>query len=214
MSTKDKILDAAETLFAEHGFEGTSLREITALASVNLAAINYHFRSKDALIRAVYGRRIGAVNERRLTMLDAFEAEAAGGVLPLNAVLQAFYAPVFEVLRDLGPKAQCLGLLMGRIYVEPSETVHEILREQITQIAQRFVSAFHRALPHLPIIELIWRVNFCVGVLSHSLAGTRQLQVVSGGQCDPSDMSGMLERVISFVGAGLRAPLPALPPRS
>ena len=77
MNTKDRILDTAERLFARDGFEATSLRSITAEAGVNLAAINYHFQSKEALVQAVIGRRMGPMNDRRLALLDAYEAQAA-----------------------------------------------------------------------------------------------------------------------------------------
>ena len=96
-STKDRILDAAERLLAKKGFKATSLRAITAEAEVNLAAVNYHFQSKEALIRAVIARRIGSVNERRISMLDAIYAAAGDEPLPITAVIDAFIRPVIEV---------------------------------------------------------------------------------------------------------------------
>src|SRR5512143_3976610 len=95
--TKDRILDAAERLFAEHGFDATSLRMITAAAGVNLAAVNYHFRSKDSLIEAVFGRRIGPVNKERLEMLTAAEKAAGSDPLSLEAVVRAFVEPVVRI---------------------------------------------------------------------------------------------------------------------
>ncbi|HSP66595.1 MAG TPA: helix-turn-helix domain-containing protein, partial [Bryobacteraceae bacterium] len=90
--TKSRILDAAEKLFGMNGFEATSLREITAEASVNLAAINYHFQTKDSLIDAIVARRIEPVNKRRLELL-----EAAGPNPALEKILTAFMAPVMQV---------------------------------------------------------------------------------------------------------------------
>ena len=81
MNTKDRILDSAERLFARDGFEATSLRAITAEANVNLAAVNYHFQSKEALVQTVIGRRMGPVNAQRLALLDAYEAEASDATL-------------------------------------------------------------------------------------------------------------------------------------
>src|SRR5712692_9649114 len=97
MNTKDRILDVAERLFARDGIEATSLRTITAEAGVNLAAVNYHFQSKDALIQAVIARRMGPVNERRLALFDACEAEAGNGPLPIEKVVDAFIRPVVEI---------------------------------------------------------------------------------------------------------------------
>ena len=95
--TKTRILDAAEKLFGEKGFDGTSLRDITTEADVNLAAVNYHFQSKDALVRAVIARRVVPVNQRRLELLDACEQAAGAGPLPIEAVLDAFIRPVLEI---------------------------------------------------------------------------------------------------------------------
>src|SRR5215831_1778832 len=97
MSTKERILNAAERLFSRHGIEATSLRTITAEAGVNLAAVNYHFQSKDALVRSVVARRVGPVNERRLALLDGYEAAAGDGPLALEQVLDAFLRPVLEI---------------------------------------------------------------------------------------------------------------------
>src|SRR5437879_11584596 len=111
-TTKDRILDAAEHLLAKNGFEATSLRAITAEADVNLAAVNYHFQSKDALIRAVISRRIGPINEKRLTMLDAIEQAAGDGLLPLGPVIEAFVGPVIEVRT----KAKSFAPIMVRVF--------------------------------------------------------------------------------------------------
>jgi AcrR family transcriptional regulator len=212
--TKEKILDAAEGLFAEHGFGETSLRQITTQAGVNLAAINYHFRSKDALIQAVFTRRIDPLNQKRLAMLDACEAENSNGPLPLVPVIRALVGPMLELQKELGERGHDFKRLMGRMYVEPGDTVRKILFEQMQTIADRFIAAFQRALPHLPTVELLWRIHFCIGVLSHTLAGTSHLEVVSKGLCDPSDAEATTERIVAFLVAGMRAPLPAMPTRS
>src|ERR1022692_4678526 len=93
-TTKDRILDAAERLLSKNGFDATSLRAITAEADVNLAAVNYHFHSKDALMKALIARRLGPVNQKRLAMLDAVESAAGNGPLPVGAVIAAFISPV------------------------------------------------------------------------------------------------------------------------
>src|SRR6266852_4816583 len=89
--TKTRILDAAEKLIGEKGFEATSLRDITAEAQVNLAAVNYHFQSKDSLIDAVIQRRIEPVNRRRIEMLDT-----AGPDPSVEQIIEAFLGPIIE----------------------------------------------------------------------------------------------------------------------
>lgn len=206
--TKERILDAAERLFAEHGFAGTSLRMITSTAGVNLAAVNYHFQSKEILMRAVYARRIAPINQRRLEMLGRCEAATPEGPLPLDAVIRAFVEPMLRARED-SPGADFRRLL-GRMYVEPGDSVRRFLIEQIRETAHRFKLAFHRALPGLPEVELLWRLHFAVGMLMHTMAGTYHLEVLFGDQCDPSDTDALVERMVTFLAAGLRAPVSSL----
>ena len=206
MSTKDRILDVAERLFAHDGIEATSLRTITAEAGVNLAAVNYHFQSKDALVRAVVARRMGPVNERRLALLDACEQAAGSGRLPLEQVVNAFLRPVLEIY---GSHAREFAPLMGRMYTEPGDFVEKVYRDHLQPVATRFIAAYQRALPELPRVELLWRLHFSFGALAHTLGAANLLRVFSDGQCDPTDLEGTLRRMEAFMQAGLTAPVPA-----
>jgi len=204
MNTKDRILDAAERLFAKDGIEATSLRAITAEAGVNLAAVNYHFQSKDALIRAVIARRVVPINQRRLDLLDACEKAAGDGPLPLEEVLDAFLRPVVEVhashAREFTP-------LLGRMYTEPADFVEKIYKDHLEPVASRFIQAYERALPGMPRVELLWRIHFSIGALAHTMGAGHMLQIFSKGQCDPSDVEGTLRRLEAFMMAGLKAPV-------
>src|SRR5579863_8623986 len=151
MTTKDRILDSAERLFARDGFEATSLRAITAEANVNLAAVNYHFQSKEALVQAVIGRRMGPVNAQRVALLDAYEAAAGESPVPLERLLDAFLRPVVEMV---GSHAHEFVPLIGRLYTEPGEFAVRLFRQQFEHLARRFVPALQRALPELPRVEL------------------------------------------------------------
>ncbi len=205
-TTKDRILDAAERLFAHHGFASTSLRKITSEAGVNLAAVNYHFHSKEALIHAVFARRIVPLNQKRLQMLDECEAAAGDGPPGLEGVIRAFVGPVIHLGEDPALGGMDFRRLMGRMYVEPGDAVRRILLEQMREVARRFTTAFRRIFPELPLVELLWRMHFGIGVMAHTLAGTYQLEVMSGGLCDPADVKLTVERVVTFLAAGLRAP--------
>src|SRR5215831_11647334 len=118
MSTKERILNAAERLFSRHGVEATSLRAITAEAGVNLAAVNYHFQSKDALVQAVIASRMAPINERRLALLDACESVALPHPPPISGILEAFLLPVLEAPALHSPD---FGPILGRLYTEPKE---------------------------------------------------------------------------------------------
>jgi AcrR family transcriptional regulator len=205
MNTKDRILNAAERLFARDGFEATSLRAITAEAGVNLAAVNYHFQSKDSLVEAVIERRLGPVNHQRLALLDDYEAQAGGAPVPLDKIMDAFLRPVLEMV---GSHAHEFVPLVGRLYTEPGEFAEKIYKQQFEELARRFMPAFQGALPDLPRIELTWRLHFAIGALAHTMGAAKLLKLMSGGLSDVSDVEGTLARMKSFILAGLTAPLP------
>ena len=203
--TKDRILDAAESLFAQHGFNATSLRKITASAGVNLASVNYHFQSKNSLIEAVLTRRIAPLNRERLEMLASVEARK--DFPALEDVVHAFVSPVVRKRLGGGEHGADLGRLIGRIHSDPCECARACFFRQMREILRPFTSAFRRALPGLPMAELMWRIHFGVGVMAHTLAGLEHLKQVSGGLCDLSDVEGTIDRIVTFVCAGMRAPL-------
>ena len=194
--TKTKILDTAEKLFGEKGFEATSLRDITAEAQVNLAAVNYHFQSKDSLIDAVIQRRIEPVNRRRMEMLDA-----AGRDPTVEQIIEAFLAPIVE--RPM----PALVPLMGRILSTPDLFVERVFKKHLTAISQRFSEAFARALPDLPLAERMWRMHFMGGAMTHILLWSKILPIITGGACDVSDRKAIVERAVAFLSAGFRAPV-------
>jgi AcrR family transcriptional regulator len=204
MTTKDRILNAAERLFARDGFEATSLRAITAEAKVNLAAVNYHFQSKEALVQAVIGRRMGPVNAQRLALLDAYESEAAGEPLPLEKIMDAFLRPIVALV---GSHAHEFVPLIGRIYIEPGEFAERLYAQQFEPMRQRFFPALHRALPNLPPDELAWRLHFAIGALAHTMAASKMLEMMSGGNCEISDVEATLTRLKAFILAGLTSPV-------
>jgi AcrR family transcriptional regulator len=193
--TKTRILDAAEKLFGKKGFEATSLRDITAEAQVNLAAVNYHFQSKDSLIDAVIARRIEPVNHRRLLML-----EEAGSDPSLENILRAFLAPVLEV------NEEAVIPLMGRILAESNQFFLErVYKRHLQPIGRRFHEELAKVLPDLPAPERLWRLYFTAGVMTHIMGWSHVLPEMSGGLCDLTDREAVLQRAISFLAAGFRA---------
>jgi len=206
MTTKDRILDTAERLFARDGFEATSLRSITAEAQVNLAAVNYHFQSKDALVQAVIGRRMGPLNAQRLALLDAYEAEAGDAPVPLDQIMDAFLRPIVELV---GSHAHQFVPLIGRLYTEPGDFVARLYEQQFEHMRQRFFPVLGRALPDLPRGELAWRIHFAIGAMAHTMAASKILELMSGGEADISDVQGTLARLKGFIIAGLTAPVSA-----
>ncbi|MBI2679422.1 MAG: TetR/AcrR family transcriptional regulator [Candidatus Solibacter usitatus] len=205
--TKDRILDAAERLFGEHGFDGVSLRTIIAEASVNLAAVHYHFHSKEALLDAVFARRMAPLNRERLARLDACEAEAGGGPVPIEQLLEALLMPVLHLVRDPSRNGPTFCKLMGRLHAETSTHMAEVFTKHMAGFKERLQPALRRSLPELPPAELFWRMHFTMGAVAHTLRGSPVTAVMSGGVIDPSDLESGMHRLIAFLAAGLRAPV-------
>src|SRR6476620_8134315 len=170
--TKTRILDAAERLFVEHGFEATSLRSLTSAASVNLAAVNYHFGSKEELFQAVLTRRLDPMNQERIELLDRVERDAAGKPPQVEKVIFAMLAPALRLARDEERGGKNFLRLLGRAYADPAPFIRQFLSEQYAEMIARFKTAFARSLPNLPKKELSWRLHFVMGALSYTLAGT------------------------------------------
>jgi AcrR family transcriptional regulator len=210
-STKDRILDAAERLFMEHGFEATSLRSITAAAEVNLAAVNYHFGSKEELFQAVLTRRLDPMNQARVALLTRFERECAPESVPCERILSALFIPALGLARDPERGGENYLRLLGRAYADPAPFIRRFLSEQYATMIARFKAAFSRALPHLPKRELSWRLHFIMGALSYTLAATDVLKLIA--ELAPGESHNdevLLRRLAPFLLAGLQAPLPDL----
>lgn len=205
--TKDRILDVAERLFSEHGFDATSLRAITARAGVNLASVNYHFGSKDALLEAVYARRLVPLNQERLRRLDALEQELGGGAIAIDALIAAFVEPALELSRvDVNGSAPFIRLL-GRSYTEPSLVLQEKVRSMYEEVIARFKAAFAQTLHHLPSDDLYWRLHFMVGVLAYCMSGADTMRLIASCRLhDPLDTKSLTQRLVSFLADAMSAP--------
>ena len=190
--TKTRILDAAEKLFGENGFDATSLRDITAEADVNLAAVNYHFQSKDSLIDAVIARRVEPVNRKRIELL-----EAAGDNPSVEQLLIAFLSPIMN--KDLAISYP----LMARVLATPDAFVTRLFKQHLGVIVERFTDAFSKALPELSRKGVMWRMHFAAGAMAHVLSRAQVMpELMPEGNFDPQTT---LAELVTFAAAGFRA---------
>ena len=194
--TKTKILNAAEHLFGQRGFDATSLRDITAEAGVNLAAVNYHFQSKESLIDALIERRLAPINQKRLAMLDA-----AGPQPALEKIVRAFLTPILDY--DLAPAVP----LIGRVLSNPSLFLDRVYKRHLGETVARFSEAIGKALPDLPAEERFWRLHFMAGAMTHVLTLSGVLPLMTGSS-GPLDREALIARMVTFLSAGFRAPAP------
>lgn len=206
--TKTRILDAAETLFVSGGFESMSMRQITGAATVNLAAVNYHFGSKDALIQAVLARRLDSLSEQRVAMLDVFES-TLGDKLTCEHVLVAMFLPAVRIFRSGDPLADRYLHFLGRAYTDPSSVVRDFINTHYIQTLGRFFFAFQRTLPELRREDLGFRLHFAMGALSGILAGGNTQRLIRDFTQEQSDHEAViLSRLTTLMVAALKAPLP------
>jgi AcrR family transcriptional regulator len=200
--TRQAILDAAEELFGARGFEGTSLRELTSRAGVNLAAVSYHFGSKEGLAQAALARRFDPINRERLRRLDALEAASdAGANLEPREIMKAFLEPVLEAGGCTDPSGMCR--MFGRIMAEQPPFLMGFLHERFGPIARRFVAALRRAVPGLHERDVLWRLHFTIGALAHTLQNSVTLRDFTNGMCETTDLDDIAERLVGFATAGM-----------
>jgi AcrR family transcriptional regulator len=199
-STKERILSAAEVLFARHGFDGASLRQLTAAAGVNLAAVNYHFGSKDRLVEEVFRRRLDELNSRRLKALSRISGDPG---TTLEDVLAAFIKPALELSHD--GSGTLFMRVLARAFAEHDDTLRKFLSENYGHVMRQFTAEFARLLPHLSKEELYWRVDLVTGALTHAMSGFGMIQ-------RKSDVTETVHReqtaahLIRFAAAGLSHP--------
>lgn len=212
VDTRERILDAAEHLFMAHGYEGTSMRQITGEANVNLAAVNYHFGSKESLMQEVFRRRLDWLNEERMRVLNLLEKDAAGKPLKPSQIVDGFFGTLLRMADDEERGGITFLRLLGRTLTEPSEFIRTFLAHEYAEVVDRYKEALFKALPDVPKAEIVWRFHFMLGATSYAIAGTDALRLVTDWQIEEEDSTDRLDRLVprlmSFLLGGLRAALP------
>jgi AcrR family transcriptional regulator len=204
---REKILDAAERLLAEQGYERASVRAITAEAGVNIAAVNYHFGSKEGLVWAALDRIIEPLNRRRSELLEAELSASSGAPLPVEIVLEAFLRPDVEIIAELRSRDPAVARFLGRLYGSRTPEIEAIAREQFLPVASRFRAELVRALPHLEEDEISWRLRNCVvGTVTAVFSATGP----AGEPAAPTagDAQQLLDRMLAALVPAMAAPTP------
>lgn len=207
VDTKQRILDAAEHLFAHESFKGTSLRDVTGRAGVNLAAVNYHFGSKEALLRAVMERRLIPLNQVRIERITKVRDSARhkGQRPPVKELLRAFIEPTLQ-FKESSPGAEDFVALVGRSFSDPDDTVRNVFMKLIWPLFQLIFETFHEALPELPEKTLLWRLHFMFGAFSqtmHICCGRFHSDTIKMPL--ENDSKTIISMFIPFITAGMHA---------
>lgn len=202
-SVRDRILDQAQALFAEHGYAGTSTRAIAQGAGVNLAQLHYYFGAKRDLFKAAYLRGAARVTEARSRALEQARAEHPDGEIPLERLVRAFVEPF--MLNTATPEGRATMAMHARLHTEPEDIGKEVLSQVYDETTLAYTDAFRRALPHLGFETICWRLYFMMGAYRYTLMRSGRLEAMSGGACDSGDFARAVEEIVPFLTAGLKA---------
>lgn len=199
-STKDRILGAAEELFAQHGFGGTSLRQVTSRADVNIAAVNYHFGSKENLINEVFRRRMDDMSRQRLAMLEEARRQHPGELRP---ILAAFIEPALALARDRQGGVAFIRVI-ARAYAEKNDGLRRFLSEQYGHVLRDFARAIAECVPHLGKEQLYWRLDFLSGALTYAMSDFGLIKRPAGAS-EVAHRKRAAEELIRFAAAGIES---------
>ena len=207
VDTKQRILDAAEYLFAKDGYRGTSLRAITGQAKVNLAAVNYHFGSKQTLVEEVIKRRLLPLNAIRRQRIEEVRDNARkdGKVPDIKSVLMGFIEPTL-LFKEATPEAEHFVTFIGRSITDPDDTVRQVFHQYIKPLFHLLFETACEALPEVPKEIVFWRLHFTIGSLFHTLhiCGKFKHDEIEHIPAE-MDAKTLVNLIIPFVTAGMKA---------
>ena len=203
-SRKERILDAAEELFSEHGFDGVTLRNITTAANVDVALVNYHFGPKRDLFDAVLNRRAEVLNQVRSDALDACLLNAGDGRLTVEDIIHAYLAPMGEIQGSADEGWRHYFALIAYVNNSP-EFGREVMSQYFNPLVSRFIEALRKALPDADDEALYWGYHYLSGALTLTMADTGRLDTLSNGLAKSADAEKGYAHMIPFIAAGFRA---------
>lgn len=202
ITTKERLILAAEKLFAEKGFSEVSLRDITTEAEANVASVSYYFSSKDALTEEVIYRHVSPVNSARIKYMQQLREEYGENPLPIRKILYAFVEPMMDGMQSSSLRSDLFGKIMGRCMA--NNTVHFpiALEEQIREVMKLFIAEITRSLPHLAPEVVVQRLHFCFGAVAHTLLFAERVSNITGQEVKYSTKES-LEHIVDFCYGGL-----------
>jgi AcrR family transcriptional regulator len=204
--TSERLLAAAERLFAARGYAAVSVRAIAAEADVNWSLVGYYFRGKEGLLVEIYRRHCSTLNAERLKLL----AEARHSGLGLESVLEAFVRPALAEIQGVGGQTQ-FSRLRAILAAEDAALFTQLVADNFDRSSRTFVAALRECLPEVPADEILWRFHFMLGTIYYSATSPQRIRTFSKGRCDPADLDATLRHLVPFLAAGFRsAPVAAV----
>jgi AcrR family transcriptional regulator len=200
---RERILDAAEALFAEHGYDGVTLRQIARRADVDVALASYHFGKKLDLFEAVFTRRAQTLNEARLDALRASQDRAGKAGPSVEEIIEAFLRPL-ELAQETGDDGWRHYLALIAYINNSPYWGPRMMSRLFDELVQEFIAALEKALPGATRQDIYWCYHNLSGALTLTLAQTKRIDNLSGGLCRSEDLQAAYDHMIPFVAAGFR----------
>ena len=200
-ATRERILDAAEALFAAEGYAGVTVRQIMRRAGADVALAYYHFGSKRDLFDAVLLRRAEHMNALRLKALEEVEDRHPDDAPTVEEIIAAFTNPLIDLLATDHDEWQHYMALIAQVNNSP-EWGGELMTRYFDPLVNRFIEALRKALPDCDEAEIFWSYHFLSGALTLTFAETGRLDNLSQGACSSSDMASIAARMPAFLAAG------------
>jgi len=197
---RQRLIDAGERLFAEHGWQTVGIRTIAAEAQVSLAALNYHFGEKESLLAEIFAARAQPIADARTRLLTDMQAH---GPMTLERLIEAFLRPSLTVGSEFGGRV--FVKLRARLAAEPEALCRRILADAFDESSGQYMAAIQSLLPALSAPDLYWRFHFLLGTMVYTMADAGRIQSMTGGQCNPGDAEAALRHLVPFLCAGFRA---------
>lgn len=200
---RERILDAAEELFARHGYDGVTIRQIATKAGVDVALASYHFGKKVDLFHAVFDRRAELLSATRREVLLASQEKTGKGGQTLEQIIEAFLLPLKLAQESHEPGWRNYMALLAYVMTSPVWNA-ELMPDVFDRRVEEFVDALKAALPEARDEDIHWCYHYVSGALALTLAETGRIDRLSGGLCKSSDFDAAYNRMIPFVAAGFR----------
>jgi AcrR family transcriptional regulator len=202
---RQRLIDAGERLFAEHGWDGVGIRTIAAAADVSLAALNYHFGDKEKLLAEIFAERARPIAAERMRLLAEIQAS---GAATLEGVIESFLHPALGAWSEARFGGKVFAKLRARLAAESEAFNGRIRANAFDESSRRYIAALQALLPELSPGELGWRFHFLLGTMLYTMADSGRIESLTDGKCDPGDVQAVMLHIVPFLAAGFRsAPL-------
>jgi AcrR family transcriptional regulator len=207
LTTRERILENAERLFARHGFHGVSLRSLARAAEVNLAAVHYHFGDMSVVFGEVFSRNIKPLNDKRIALLELLKNEPSHDPKKMiEKIMDAMCGPIFEASLNAEAGGKAFSMILSRCFTEPLDISDSLLANEYHPVLSQFARSLRRFAPKPSPGEFMWRFNFVVGAMHHTLGTLPRMADLTRGVCADNDYHSARQYFVASSVAVFLAP--------